>query len=51
MHVNLKYYKELDGFRAIAALIVMYFHFCQIFEKVDTISPIMVKLSKYGMGY
>ncbi|HQA73646.1 acyltransferase [Flavobacterium sp.] len=46
--MKLKYFTELDGVRAIAALMVMVFHF---FNDIQTTSPILILIKKItGIG-
>jgi peptidoglycan/LPS O-acetylase OafA/YrhL len=45
--LSLKYYKELDGLRGVAALMVMFFHF--IPDGNVTINPILHYLHKVGV--
>ncbi|NNU34850.1 acyltransferase [Mucilaginibacter sp. S1162] len=45
--MSLKYYKELDGLRGVAALMVMFFHFMP--DRDITVSPIVHYLHKVGV--
>ncbi|MDR6922133.1 MULTISPECIES: acyltransferase [Chryseobacterium] len=44
MNIKLKHYNELDGVRAVAVIMVMFFHF---FQNIDSSSSI-IKLSLFG---
>ena len=44
--MKLKHFKELDGVRAIAALMVMFFHF---FQNLDTQNVILISVKKYAI--
>ncbi|MBK9060589.1 MAG: acyltransferase [Flavobacteriales bacterium] len=46
--MKLPYYKNLDGVRGIAALLVMVFHFFHGFNPVEGAAPIINKLSYFG---
>jgi peptidoglycan/LPS O-acetylase OafA/YrhL len=46
--MKLSYYKNLDGIRAIAALMVMVFHFFRGIEPVTTTLSILTKVSVFG---
>ncbi len=47
--MKLLYYKKLDGVRAIAALMIMTFHFFQMFSTGNNhIGSIIVKYSIFG---
>jgi peptidoglycan/LPS O-acetylase OafA/YrhL len=46
--MKLKYYKNLDGVRAIAALMVMVFHFFQHVEPSTKLLNILTKVSVFG---
>lgn len=46
---KLHYYKELDGVRAIAALMIMYFHFMfELYPEPNTILFLLKKISVFG---
>ncbi|WP_018610978.1 acyltransferase family protein [Segetibacter koreensis] len=47
--MTLRYHKELDGVRGIAALMVMYFHFCEgVRATKDGLINFLVKTSVFG---
>jgi peptidoglycan/LPS O-acetylase OafA/YrhL len=48
MEKNLKYYKELDGVRGIAALMVMFFHFFQHHGSTGPVWSVVQRLSVFG---
>lgn len=46
--MKLGYRKELDGVRAIAALMIMFFHFCQNFENNNIVYLSLKKFATFG---
>src|ERR1043165_8268527 len=44
IYMNLKYHKELDGIRAIAVFMVLFFHF---FYELD-LPPLLTKMANFG---
>ena len=46
--MNIRYYKELDGVRAIAALMVMFFHFCGGIVTNNSFLLLIKKVSIFG---
>src|SRR5689334_3773086 len=44
--MNLRYHKELDGVRAIAAFMVIFFHFWH--EGEFNLSPLLTRISNFG---
>jgi len=48
MRIKLQHFSELDGIRAIAALMVMFFHFFQHLETSNSILLLVKKASIFG---
>lgn len=46
--MKIQYYKQLDGVRAIAALMVMFFHFFLSVESSDTVIQLVKRVSVFG---